>query len=180
MDLIELSVICPKCNKKNYFIGGMTEKNLRCNKCSSIFDSIQLSVFKGFVYVISNHYMPGLLKIGYTERPVYERISELSASTAVPIAFEIEAYFSSSDPIRDESLIHSELSEYRLPNSEFFSIDIEKCLTLICNILNREPIFLKNSYLLIPFVHKCTACKTVFEVRVGNKRCPSCNKWFDW
>jgi len=125
MDWIELSIICPKCNKKNYFIAGMIEGNLRCNKCSSISDNIRLSAFKGFVYVISNRCMPGLLKIGCTERPVAERILELSAPTAVPIAFEVEAYFSSSSPIRDESLIHSKLSEYRLSDSEFFSIRME-------------------------------------------------------
>jgi T5orf172 domain len=46
---------------------------------------------RGYLYMISNKAMPGLLKIGYTTRSIEERISELH-STGVPSRFEKEFF----------------------------------------------------------------------------------------
>jgi hypothetical protein len=38
----------------------------------------------GFIYVVSSPDMPGLLKVGFTERTVAERLKQLSAHSTVP------------------------------------------------------------------------------------------------
>lgn len=43
----------------------------------------------GFVYVLSNPTMPGLIKIGMTDRLITKRVGELQ-STGVALPFEIE------------------------------------------------------------------------------------------
>ncbi len=44
----------------------------------------------GYVYVLMNSSMRGLVKIGKTEREPEERAKELSASTGVPTPFMVE------------------------------------------------------------------------------------------
>jgi hypothetical protein len=44
----------------------------------------------GYIYILSNPAMQGLLKIGVTSRDVRERVTQLSAATGVPKPFEIE------------------------------------------------------------------------------------------
>ena len=63
----------------------------------------------GFVYILSNASMPGLLKIGYTTRTVQQRVQELNRPTAVPTPFEIEAYFRSDGPEAHERRVHQAL-----------------------------------------------------------------------
>jgi hypothetical protein len=42
----------------------------------------------GILYVLTNPFMPGLVKIGCTTGPVEERIKGLSSATGVPVAFQ--------------------------------------------------------------------------------------------
>jgi hypothetical protein len=39
---------------------------------------------RGYIYVLTNPNMPGLVKIGYTQRLPRERANELSRATGVP------------------------------------------------------------------------------------------------
>lgn len=73
---------------------------------------------RGYLYVLSNRAMPGLLKIGYTTRTLKERIAELS-STGVPSRFEIEFYCEVEHAANFESAIHSQLHNRRF-EKEFF------------------------------------------------------------
>ena len=41
----------------------------------------------GILYVLTNSFMPGLVKIGCTTGPVEDRIKALSGGTGVPVAF---------------------------------------------------------------------------------------------
>ncbi|THD42798.1 GIY-YIG nuclease family protein [Enterobacteriaceae bacterium ML5] len=75
----------------------------------------------GWVYILSNPFMPGLLKIGMTTTSPQTRCKELSSGTNVPASFEIEASFFSADPRKDEASIHAALAEYRVNGArEFF------------------------------------------------------------
>jgi T5orf172 domain len=80
----------------------------------------------GYIYVLSNTEMPGLLKIGQTTRAVADRVAELNAATGVPCPFFVEAWFESSDPLSHEAEIHKLLSAGRLPNREFFRVSISE------------------------------------------------------
>ncbi len=77
----------------------------------------------GFVYCITNMYMPGLCKIGMTDRAPSQRVKELSSSTSVPDAFNIEFYAEVESAIEVERSLHSffdsnRVNEYR----EFFRV----------------------------------------------------------
>lgn len=78
---------------------------------------------RGFVYVLSNRFIPGLLKIGVTTGPVATRAADLF-TTGVPFPFEIELYAEVENPQRAEQEIHRVLARRRSHiNREFFQLD---------------------------------------------------------
>ncbi|WP_052752517.1 GIY-YIG nuclease family protein [Tatumella morbirosei] len=80
----------------------------------------------GWVYILSNEYMPGIYKVGMTTTSPQARARELSSSTGVPYPFKVEAAYHCADPAYSESEIHESLSEYRINNSrEFFKLDLQ-------------------------------------------------------
>jgi hypothetical protein len=83
--------------------------------------------------------MPGLLRIGLTTRPVIERVAELNSATGVPAPFSIEAFFESSDPNAHESVIHQRLRKHRVPNREFFKIDLKEAIDVARAVMGCEP-----------------------------------------
>ena len=119
----------------------------QCLKCEK--PLFKLHVINGYVYILSNPAMPGLLKIGYTERDVQERVKELS-NTGIPSPFEIEAVFESSKPYQDEQKIHNYFSKFKDSNNrEFFNIDLKEALNTIVKLLSKKPCQIKDSGLLI-------------------------------
>jgi hypothetical protein len=79
----------------------------------------------GFVYILMNDSMPGLLKIGRTSRDVGIRASELF-QTGVPTPFEVYAKEKTCDCVQLEAFVHGSLSRYRVSQSrEFFACDLE-------------------------------------------------------
>lgn len=76
----------------------------------------------GFVYVLTNKSMPGLVKIGYTKKNPQERASELYGS-GVPSPFAISYAVWCNDPFKVEQQLHERLRLWRGSESrEFFSI----------------------------------------------------------
>ena len=94
----------------------------------------------GFIYVLSNPSMPGLLKIGYSIRDVHDRVAELSSPSGVPSEFVFEALFISPAAREDESRIHEALSEYRVGNREFFEVDSGKAIRKIIDVIGYPPL----------------------------------------
>lgn len=79
----------------------------------------------GFVYVLDNISMPGIYKVGYTERSPSRRAYELSVSTATPRPFRLICYAEYEEARAREQEIHAALSKYRVsPNREFFQCDL--------------------------------------------------------
>jgi len=66
---------------------------------------------EGWVYCLSNPSMPGLLKVGITERTPEERAKELS-TTGVPTPFVIEFAKRVKNPAQKESTLHALLEKY--------------------------------------------------------------------
>jgi hypothetical protein len=78
---------------------------------------------EGYLYVLVNSSMPGLVKVGKTTRLPSERVAELSGSTGVatPFIVAFEQYFADCDAA--EQYVHTELTRRRLreaANREFF------------------------------------------------------------
>jgi hypothetical protein len=78
---------------------------------------------EGYVYVLTNPAMPGLVKIGRTTRLSDDRVAELSAATGVPAAFEVFFELKVEDCEAAERAAHAELSACRFRGErEFFRL----------------------------------------------------------
>jgi hypothetical protein len=92
---------------------------------------------RGYVYCLSNPAMPGLLKIGFTDRPIVNRLKELSAATGVPEAFEVEFCVRVRNASDLERRLHFELREFRVSTQkEFFRLSIEEAVNRILSFLS--------------------------------------------
>ena len=93
---------------------------------------------KGFVYVLNNPSLEGMVKIGATTKSPSKRCWELSSSTSIPTPFNIVYSQPSMNPFKVESIVHTILDEYRVnQNREFFNVDADKAADLIEDIENK-------------------------------------------
>ena len=93
---------------------------------------------RGWVYVLLNKSMPGLLKIGFSTKDPALRVRELGG-TGLPHDFEI-AYDALVESPRDlEQLVHKRLIEYH-EAKEFFRIDLEFAVDAIREVAETEEI----------------------------------------
>jgi len=84
------------------------------------------------VYILTNQSMPGLVKIGITNRNVEERMKELSSSSAVPLPFECYYALEVQNAESIEKKIHHGFDDNRINDSrEFFEIDPEKAKSML-------------------------------------------------
>lgn len=80
---------------------------------------------KGYVYILTNPSMPGIVKIGRTTRSVHGRAGELF-QTGVPTPFEVAHYVQSPDCVALERAAHERLALLRVgTDREFFRCDHE-------------------------------------------------------
>jgi hypothetical protein len=86
----------------------------------------------GVLYVLTNPFMPGLVKIGCTTGPVEERIKALSSATGVPVAFQCHFAAQVESMTAKEKTLHQLFSDKRVnPNREFFQVAPEKIVLAI-------------------------------------------------
>ncbi|CAJ4669164.1 T5orf172 domain [Burkholderia pseudomallei] len=79
----------------------------------------------GFVYVLGNDCMPGIYKIGMTEKAPQERLEQLSSSTAVPMPFWMAFFAQVRNAPTVERELHKTFSRERVNDSrEFFRISL--------------------------------------------------------
>lgn len=84
---------------------------------------------KGYVYVLSNASMPGLVKIGSTARNPEERARELSRVTGVPTPFELVYYREFLNYEEAERSLHANLHIYRTNDKrEFFTLNKKEAI----------------------------------------------------
>ena len=80
--------------------------------------------------------MPGLVKIGFTDRDPVTRSKELSSHTGVPGKFNIEKSWEVLGAEAIETVIFEELSTLRLEGREFFRFSVpEKAINRVSSIL---------------------------------------------
>lgn len=92
---------------------------------------------KGYVYILSNPMMPGLVKIGKTTREVNARAVELY-QTGVPAPFKVEHQLLTPDCHVLELKVHKALDQFRVdPGREFFNVDVESAFSQVTD-LHRE------------------------------------------
>ena len=83
------------------------------------------SLSAGWVYVLTNASMPGLVKIGLTTRNPQARAAELASATGVPTPFVIAWCHAVTDCAAVESAVHRMLDDRRVSGRrEFFKCDV--------------------------------------------------------
>ncbi|HEX9641663.1 MAG TPA: GIY-YIG nuclease family protein [Candidatus Krumholzibacteria bacterium] len=89
----------------------------------------------GFLYVLSNRSMPGLVKIGRSDRHPRIRACELSNSPGVPTEFRLEAFVEVTDAEAAEREVHAHLEKFRISSvREFFEMSPKSALNFILKI----------------------------------------------
>jgi len=82
----------------------------------------------GFVYIMINYSMPGLVKIGKTAIDSKSRAKQLR-TTGVPTPFEVAFEIYTKDQSRLEKEIHSKLKLFRVDNKrEFFKYPLDEAI----------------------------------------------------
>jgi hypothetical protein len=94
------------------------------------------------IYILCNESMPGVIKIGRSDRGAAHRARELSAHTGVPTDYSVFRSYSVRNSIVAEKAIHDRLSTYRVSSDrEFFRLEPEDAAAVIEEVLtvsNRE------------------------------------------
>jgi hypothetical protein len=94
----------------------------------------------GYIYILINPLMPGLLKIGKTRRTPDARAEELSGDTGVPAEFIVAYETPVSDCDAAEAEIHRKLGNFRSnKNREFFKIDLRYAILTAMEVAAKFP-----------------------------------------
>jgi len=94
----------------------------------------------GFVYILSNPAMPGLIKIGKTRLHPVDRAAQLQ-TTGVPAGFKVEYACRTPDPEVVEKAMHVAFGPKRVSDRrEFFRIDLAQAIALLSLHHQEEPI----------------------------------------
>lgn len=92
----------------------------------------------GYVYVLSNEAMPGIVKIGMTQRHPDQRLKEINSATGV-LPFKVEAVIKSINAKWTERAVHEELTGKRVNDRrEFFRIDVEAAVAIIAAVARQQ------------------------------------------
>ena len=134
---------------------------------------------KGFVYILSNAAMPGIVKVGFTLKVPTERAAELS-TTGVPTPFEVEYYCLVQDPAGLEAKVHAALSASRhSTDREFFwmsamdaALEVAKHAGEVEHAWSRVPLVRPR-----PARVKCSTCGASYVAAVY---CPKCRVKLHW
>lgn len=83
---------------------------------------------RGFVYILTNQCMPGMVKIGKTTRSVQARAAELF-HTGVPTPFHVEHSVECPDCHALEAEMHGSFADRRVSSSrEFFAVNAAEAI----------------------------------------------------
>lgn len=87
---------------------------------------------EGYVYILTNPSMPGLVKVGSTTRQPRVRAAELSRGTAVPTPYEVAYSEWVTDSKSAERRIHWRLNSTRLSTKrEFFRVSVAEATEIV-------------------------------------------------
>jgi hypothetical protein len=79
----------------------------------------------GWVYILTNPALPGMVKVGLTTRSLTERAAELTAASGVPLPFVVAWGRAVTDCAYVEKAVHRMLDDRRVSGKrEFFRCDV--------------------------------------------------------
>jgi hypothetical protein len=95
----------------------------------------------GFVYILSNPAMPGMVKIGLTKAEATARTSELSRPTSVPMDFELVYDELVSDCRAVERHLHERFGAHRVNRKrEFFRVPVRQAIAALQDEARAYPV----------------------------------------
>jgi hypothetical protein len=84
------------------------------------------------VYILTNPVMPDLVKIGWTEGPIEDRVRQLSSVPGVPVPFEVFFAAEVENAVGWERALHEAFDDRRVnPRREFFRLSPDKPLAIL-------------------------------------------------
>ena len=93
----------------------------------------------GWLYLMTNPAMPGLVKVGMTTRSPEERAQEL-ASTGVPMPFTVAAAWPVDDVRAAESAAHAALARHRVDDArEWFRLSADQAIAALGRFDGHQP-----------------------------------------
>lgn len=179
---IAVQIQCPKCrDAKALIVTASSTGQQTCSACGHVLFTSHPIL--GYIYVLSNPRMPGLLKIGFTSRSIDERVQELNSATGIPAPFVVEAFFPSSSPDQDEQAVYQGLGSHRVERREFVELALEDALARIEATLKFAPLYRRTAPRQTrkdqsPFISMfCGPCKYQWKVDgpLVPHRCPMCH-----
>jgi hypothetical protein len=128
-------------NKNTYFTLTQDEKDPTIDHVHywverATFDA-NLSFNEGYIYVLENHGIPGVLKIGYTDRSVQDRVREINSSAGVITPWYSVSHFHCKSPKHIETLVHQSLNNHRV-NKEGFNVSLKQAKKVIENVIEEN------------------------------------------
>ncbi|MCI5130989.1 MAG: GIY-YIG nuclease family protein [Candidatus Electrothrix sp. EH2] len=96
---------------------------------------------KGWVYIITNESLQGLVKIGYTLKDPKLRAKELQSS-GIPNDYKVAYEVLTITPREVEQKVHLSLKEYR-DNKEWFKCSISQAVKTIRSIVQENKLYEK-------------------------------------
>jgi len=110
------------------------------------------NIKKGFVYIMTNPAMPGLIKVGMSSRvPEFRAKDEDLNATGVPGKYKVRYYAFFGDMYLAEKKAHQKLQPYHY-SKEFFKVDVSTAINAIESIdmeftrLHSEAMFREEEY----------------------------------
>lgn len=95
----------------------------------------------GYIYILTNRFVPNVYKIGYTERDASIRAKEISRATGVPGEWEVARDWPVINAYETEQYIFSELKYYRIDKSELFDFkgtSVEDVIKTMDDLLSKK------------------------------------------
>ena len=90
----------------------------------------------GHIYILQNTSVPGIFKIGFTERSVVDRLNEINKATGVITPWQVRDFWFTQEPYLAEQEIHDLLSDYRVQNNrEGFAVNFTVARDVIFKVL---------------------------------------------
>jgi hypothetical protein len=90
----------------------------------------------GHIYILQNTSVPGIFKIGFTERSVAERLNEINKATGVITPWQVRDFWFTQEPYLVEQEIHERLKDYRVENNrEGFAVNFMVARDVIFEVL---------------------------------------------
>jgi hypothetical protein len=90
----------------------------------------------GHIYVLQNTSVPGVFKIGFTERSVADRLNEINSSSGVISPWQVRDFWFTQNPYVMEQEIHRRLDDFRVEdNREGFAVSFDVARDVIFEVL---------------------------------------------